>query len=94
MKSPSEILGNPLDKKSTIMNKNYLVYQLVIKEETSSIINGAVNNNICTEIFIRKVSGNNKEEAIGKFLLDTQKETFKRRIEPIECLEFETLKYI
>jgi hypothetical protein len=73
---------------------NYLVCQCVITEENMSMEGSTLSNHISISIHIRNVIAETKEEAIGKFVIDTAKESFKSRIDPIECFELERLKMI
>jgi hypothetical protein len=56
---------------------NYLVYQCVITERRNMSMEGStLSNHISISIHIRNVIAETKEEAIGKFVIDTAKEVF------------------
>lgn len=67
----------------------FLVHQMLIEEETFDI--GTLQNNIKMYVIIRKVEAETKEEAIGKFIVNTASLKFTKRIDPINCIEFDTL---
>jgi predicted Ser/Thr protein kinase len=72
----------------------YLVYQMVILNEEGDYKVNIYNNNIQMTTVIRRVVANNKEEAIGKFLVNTNEKAFKRRIDPIDCFLLSELSSI
>lgn len=70
----------------------WLVYQpLIEKEQYNPEI---MSNNITLSVAIRKIEAETKEEAIGKFMLDTAELKFTKRVDPLTCFEFDTLKTI
>lgn len=73
---------------------NWLVYQSVVVSEKhiSEDKNRTYNFEIGTHV--RNVIAETKEEAIGKFIIDTSKESFKYRLDPVECFELHRLKTI
>lgn len=70
----------------------WLVWQSFVDKEKIDI--ESRTNNISIFTAIRKVDASTKEEAIGKFFLDTKELSFIKRIDPIECIEFDKLKTI
>ena len=70
----------------------WLVYQLLLEKEEFDT--RTLQNNVSVGICIRKVEAETKEEAIGKFYLDTKSVAFKRRVEPLNCMPFDSLKTI
>lgn len=75
-------------------SKEWLVYQVVIMKETQTIQGNAVNNNISIQTIVRKVTAISKDEAIGKFISGTSGFGHERRIDPINCFEFDKLATI
>jgi hypothetical protein len=71
---------------------HFLVYQNVIENEIFD--SEEMRNRIGIATYIRKVEAGTKEEAIGKFILDTAAMKFEKRIEPVTCFEFDRLKVI
>ncbi len=70
----------------------FIVYQSVIEDSTFDA--EAMRNIIGIQTYIRKVEATTQEEAIGKFILDTGALKFEKRIEPVTCFKFDSLKTI
>jgi hypothetical protein len=64
---------------------NFLVYQMLVEEEKFDVT-GLINN-ISMIVCIRKVEAETKAEAIGKFIFESAKLKFVKRIEPVNCDE-------
>lgn len=72
-----------------IKNKRYLCYQqMVMKEELIG-----TTNNITLETVIRNVGAKNQEEAIGKFVVETNKIQAQKKLEPV-CFLLDNLTKI
>ena len=70
----------------------WLVFQTVIEKEEFN--KDKLSNDISIITLVRKVEAATKEEAIGKFIVDTSTIDFKRRIEPLNVFEFDKLRTI
>lgn len=69
---------------------NWIVYQGIIFSETENDNKKTINMGIA----VRNVVAETREEAIGKFYIDTKDLKAKSRIDPIECFELSKLKTI
>jgi hypothetical protein len=70
----------------------WLVNEMVVEKEDFDPV--SMSKNIGMLVCIRKVEAATKEEAIGKFILDTASIKFVRRVDPIDCFEFDKLRTI
>ena len=69
--------------------KTYIVYQMQIDSE--EIIGR--NNNFIMSTLIRKVTAYSKEEAIGKFILESNTIKAKQKLN-VDCIELSKLKHL
>ena len=66
-------------KPLNMKNKRYLCYQqMVMKEELVG-----TTNSVKIETVIRNVGAKNQEEAIGKFIVETNKIQAQKKLEPV-----------
>ncbi len=70
----------------------FLVFQSFI--ETEKFNTETMSNDISLFTAVRKVEASSIEQAIGKFMLDTAGLKFTKRIDPLTCFEFDSLRTI
>ena len=67
--------------------ETFIIYQMQIDSEEKN----GMNNNILMSTIVRKVEANSKEEAIGKFVLESNTIKAKQKLN-IECIKLSELK--
>lgn len=70
----------------------WLVYQQLIESQSFDALSGAYK--IKAQIYIRKVKAESEAEAIGKFMIDTENAPCIKRVEPVNCFEYDKLRII
>lgn len=72
-------IGKAFEAGKKLSEKRFLCYQQIVKE----VIFDENEQKIEVEVIVRNVGAKNKEEALGKFILETNKIKANKKLEPI-----------